>query len=98
MVNDLQSDDNSKYRLFQRFSLEADAVSIAKASLITSVLFSLLALWAHDSAKEANVRSEMQTEKIEKLEGLVETYSNRTIRWETWMKSKGIQIEEIHDE
>ena len=38
-----------------------------------------------------------QENRIDDLEGEVETYSNRTIRLETWLKSKGIP-KELYDE
>lgn len=58
MATDLQAEDNQKWRLFEKFSKEADAVSIARTSMYISVVFAIIAGLAMNSANQANATAE----------------------------------------
>jgi type II secretory pathway component PulJ len=72
MVEELQADKNQFYRLLQGFRKESRAVSIAIIALIVSLLSLLMSYMSAQNAMEANIRSELQTQRIEELADKIE--------------------------
>ncbi len=88
-VSDISS-ENGKWLKWKATSVEWLAVIIAcAASMMALVSMFVVAICVGIIWSQEN--------RIDELEGEVETYSNRTIRFESWLKSKGIP-EEIEDE
>jgi len=67
MVSELQAENNRLHRLFQKFSDESKALTIASVALICAALAVLLALMASNNATEARIRTEYQDDKITEL-------------------------------
>jgi len=57
---DLQVDDNRFHRLFEKFSSESKALTIASVALIVTVLALLMAFMALDAAKDAKIQVEYE--------------------------------------
>jgi hypothetical protein len=53
-------DNNKSFRLFERFSQEANVISVARFTGLCAVLASLMALFAWNDAKEARVLVETE--------------------------------------
>jgi len=66
MVTELQ--DNSRYRLFEKFSKESTAIVIAGISLVVSTVFAIIAALAMDSANQANAIAETWQAKYSETE------------------------------
>lgn len=98
MVSDLQAEDNRQFRLFSRFNHEWMAVAISLASLIIAGFATLIAVLASTDAKEANIRSQMQTEAILQLTDNVDHYKLRAGRLDSWLRAHGVPTEEIYDD
>lgn len=57
---DLQADNNRLHRLFEKFSAESKALTIASVALIVTVLALLMAFMALDAAKDAKIQVEYE--------------------------------------
>jgi len=68
MADELQADTNRLNRLFQKFSQESKAVSIAIVSLVIAALSLLMAWLAVYDATTAKVTVEIQNQQIQDLE------------------------------
>lgn len=97
MVNELQADFNRLDRLFSKFSSEHKAVTISSVSLIIATLSLLMAWMAASDAKEANIRSQMQTEHIQDLKGDIDVYRIRAAKLDAWLKAHDVPTEEIYE-
>ena len=66
-TTDLQAENNRFHRLFEKFSAESKALTIASVALIITVLSLLMAFMALDAAKNAKIRAQYQDQIIEDL-------------------------------
>lgn len=60
MVSDLQAEDNRFHRLFEKFSTESKALTIAFVALIVTVLALLMSFMALNAAKDAKIQVEYE--------------------------------------
>ncbi len=72
MVKELR-EDNILARVIDSIRKESRAVTIAGISLVVAFLSLLMAWISVDAAKTAEIRSEMQTEKIQEMELKIQT-------------------------
>ncbi len=97
MVTELQVQDNKLHRLFEKFSRESQAVTVASVSMIVALLSLLMAWMAVDAAKTAQAVVEAQDRYIEELATKTSIKSNRLSRLEAYLKSKGVPIDDINE-
>ena len=71
---EIRADESRLYRLFERFSKQSQAVTIAVISLVVALLSLLLANSAANDAKEANIRSQLLLENYRETKEEVEVY------------------------
>ena len=72
----------SFYRVFEKFRTDSISVVISSTSLVVTIAALLLAVIALSDAKEASIRSQMQTEQINALREEVAVLEVRVIRAE----------------
>ena len=70
---EIQSEKNQFYRLIRQFHSETKAIIVASVSMVVAILSLLMAWIAVDSAKTAELRSEMQNERIEEMRDMIAT-------------------------
>ena len=101
MVSELQAENNRLHRLFQQFSAESKALTIASVALIITVLALLMSFMALDAAKDAKIHVEYQDtdiaeirenyeKEILQLENKITLYLYHVQNLELYLKSEGL--------
>ena len=89
---------NEHDRLWRQFNRESLFIVLVAICCIMSIASHLRADRAIDDAKEANIRSQMQTETIQGLEGDINVYRIRAAKIDAWLKAHGVPPEEIYND
>ena len=81
MVDDLRA-ENTVFRLFRKFTREAQLLALSSIAIVVACLSLLLAFMALDNAKDAKLRAEYQDKYIEDLSDKIGVLEVRVINAE----------------
>jgi len=88
MVSDLQAEDNRLNRLFQKFSSESKAVTIASVSLIVCALALLMAWMAVYDSTHVKIQQQMVLESNLELKKEIRILQNKIDRYEADLQAR----------